>query len=468
MRIFPREALKGITIMKKRIFAAAVCATMGLCLTGCGSKDNSAPAVTSTSSKAETISSTPKPSLLEESKPEESSAPPQLAAKEEDYRLLITSYGYEEGEHISITYKGSDENVVYPTQVAGKQISFVDGFSNNIDLKSITIPEGIEHINSGAFYNCINLKSVTIPAGLNNIYSEAFSNCLSLEEVIFLGETPDFPLNSFEGTPWLEKKLSENTDPNFIIIDNVLVKADEGKTEGVVTIPDGITRICNSAFKDCDKVTSVIIPDSVIEIGDSAFEKCVGITDIIIPDSVTEIGYSAFYGCKKLSSIKLSANITEIEDKTFFDCWALESIDIPEGVTTLGSGVFDAFTTSSKTVVNLPDSIIYDAGCGAHTVIFKGKTYEIHSLWGGDRDAYKSAVFRNATDIEFGDRDFIITDNVLNKVNPYATKIELPDNVNTIEDNAFKNCEKELIITYKGKNYNLSNVDKLKADIKGS
>lgn len=453
--------------MKKRILAAAVCAVMALYLAGCGNKETSAPAVTSTSSKAETISSTPKSSLLEESKPEESSAPPQLAAKEEDYRLLITSYGYEEGEHISITYQGSDENVVYPTQVAGKQISFVDGFSNNIDIKSITIPEGIESISSGAFYNCINLKSVTVPAGLNNIYSEAFSNCLSLEEVIFLGETPDFPLNSFEGTPWLEKKLSENTDPNFIIIDNVLVKADEEKNEGVVTIPDGITRICNSSFMGCDKVTSVIIPDSVIEIGASAFEKCDGITDIVIPDSVTEIGASAFYGCKKLSSIKLSANITEIQSKTFFDCWALESIDIPEGVTTLGSGVFDAFTRSSITVVNLPDSIIYDAGCGAHTVIFKGKSYEIHSSWGGDRDAYKSAVYRNAVDKEFGDRDYIITDNVLEKVNPYATKIEIPDSVVKIDDNAFKDCEKELIITFKGKNYNLSNLDKLKAAVNG-
>lgn len=441
---------------------------MALCLTGCGSKENSAPAVTSTSSKAETISSTSNSSLLEESKPEESSAPAQPTANEADYSLLIMRNGYDEITSIHITYKGSDENVVYPTEVSGIPLSFVDGFTNNIDIKSIIIPEGIEYISSGAFSNCLNLKSVTIPAGLESIYSRAFADCLSLEEVTFLGEIPDFDLSSFENTPWLEKKLAENTDPDFTIIDNVLVKADEERNEGVVTIPDGVTRICQSAFMDCDKITSVIIPDSVTWIGYNAFKNCGSITDMIIPDSVTEIGASAFYGCKKLSSIKLSANITEIEDKTFFDCWALESIDIPEGVTTLGSGAFDAFTRSSITVVNLPDSIIYDAGCGAHTVIFKGKSYEIHSLWGGDRDAYKSAVFRNATDIEFGDRDFIITDNVLNKVNPYATKIELPDNVIEIDDNAFKNCEKELIITYKGKNYNLSNVDKLKADIKGS
>lgn len=409
---------------------------MALYLTGCGNKETSAPAVTSTSSRTESISSVPKSSLLEESKPEESSAPAQPTANEADYSLM--TWG---NTIISITYKGSDENVVYPTEVSGIPLSFVDGFTNNIDIKSVTIPEGMESISS-----C------------------AFSNCLNLEEVTFLGEIPDFALSCFENTPWLEKKLTENTNPDFTIIDNVLVKADVEKNEGVVTIPDGVTRICQSAFKDCDKITSVIIPDSVTRIGYEAFKNCGSITDMIIPDSVTEIGSDAFFGCEKLSSIKLPAGITEIKSHTFCNCRSLESIDVPNGVTTLGAY---AFQTWGNTVVNLPDSIIYDAGCGAHTVIFKGKSYEIHSSWGGDRDAYKSAVYRNAVDKEFGDRDYIITDNVLEKVNPYATKIEIPDSVVKIDDNAFKDCEKELIITFKGKNYNLSNLDKLKEAVKG-
>lgn len=429
--------------MKKKFLAASVCAALVLSLAGCGDKEASVPtnevASTSTSSVEKPMSSTPKSSSFEESKPEESSVSSQPAANPNDYKLLIWRDGYGNITSLDITYKGSDENVVYPTEVDGIPISFVDGFTNNIDIKSITIPEGIESISSGAF-----------------------SDCLNLEEVTFLGEVPDFSLSSFKNTPWLEKKLAENTDPDFIIIDNVLAKADEEKMEGEVTIPDGITQICRSAFEGCDEITGVTIPDSVTGIGSDAFKDCSNITNMIIPDSVTKIGSAAFFGCKKLSSIRLPAGIKEIKSLTFANCWSLESVDVPEGVTTLGSNAFD---TVCDTVVNLPDSMQYDNGSNIHTAIFKGKSYELYS-W-DDLKAYNSALFRNAVDIEFGDRDFIIIDNVLEKVNPYAAKIEIPDNVIKIDDNAFKDCEDELIITYKGKNYNLANLNKLKDVVNG-
>ena len=38
-----------------------------------------------------------------------------------------------------------------------------------------------------------------------------------------------------------------------------------------VTIPDGVTKIGDSAFSCCSSLTSVHIPDGVAKIGDSAF-----------------------------------------------------------------------------------------------------------------------------------------------------------------------------------------------------
>ena len=55
-----------------------------------------------------------------------------------------------------------------------------------------------------------------------------------------------------------------------------------------------------------------------------------------------------------------------------------------------------------------------------------------------------------------------MTDNVLEKVNPTATKIELPDSVTGIADKAFDGCDKSIIITFKGKNYDLAHLDTLK------
>lgn len=411
--------------MKKKIIAAAACAAMVLSLTACGkseepvsglsnpigSSSTSSTSSTPVSSSAQTSSAASAPA---ESKPEESSAPAQPTANENDYEWVKQMDGYGNVEIISISYKGSDENVVFPSTLEGIPVLKVSGFGNNIDITSVTIPDGIESIDSGAFADCLNLKEVT-----------------------FLGKVPEFDLSSFENTPWLEAKLAENTNPDFAVINNVLVKADGEKIEGAVTIPDGVTRICRHAFEDCIDITSVTIPDSV-----------------------TEIGYAAFFGCKKLSSVKLPAGITKIAGLTFSICRSLESIDIPNGVTMLGHNAFDMCSA----VVNLPDSIIYDDGSGIAVAKFKGKTYENCSF---NRD-YKYAISQNAIDIEFGGKDFIITDNVLMKINPNATKIELPDTVKGIDDKAAEGCDQSIIITFKGKNYNLANLDKLKADVSGS
>ncbi|MGN1108743.1 MAG: leucine-rich repeat domain-containing protein, partial [Oscillospiraceae bacterium] len=139
----------------------------------------------------------------------------------------------------------------------------------------------------------------------------------------------------------------------------------------------GTTKIKDSAFYNCYKLTSITIPDSVTEIGDYAFYST-DLTTITIPDSVTQIGKDAFRYCRELTSITLTARITNIDIGVFSECSSLTNITIPDSVTSIGSGAFSGCT--GLTNVTIPDSvkIIKEdvfKNCPSIKATYKGKTY---------------------------------------------------------------------------------------------
>ena len=75
------------------------------------------------------------------------------------------------------------------------------------------------------------------------------------------------------------------------------------KFQESITIPNGITRIEEGAFRDYTSLMSVTSPDSVISIGNDAFLNCTSLASVTIPDSVTSIGGWAFCECYDLTSI---------------------------------------------------------------------------------------------------------------------------------------------------------------------
>jgi len=95
--------------------------------------------------------------------------------------------------------------------------------------------------------------------------------------------------------------------------------------QGVITFDGDVTQIGNSAFQQCNSLTSITIPDSVTTIGDSAFAWCYSLTSIIIPDSVTSIGMQAFHQCESLASITIPNSVTSIGWGAFFGCLSLEA-----------------------------------------------------------------------------------------------------------------------------------------------
>lgn len=54
-------------------------------------------------------------------------------------------------------------------------------------------------------------------------------------------------------------------------------------------IPDMVTRIDDSAYSNCSRLTTVTTPDSVTTIGAYAFDGCRGLMSVTIPDRVRKL-----------------------------------------------------------------------------------------------------------------------------------------------------------------------------------
>ena len=110
-----------------------------------------------------------------------------------------------------------------------------------------------------------------------------------------------------------------------------LILSEDGKTvidcrksyEGVVIIPNGVTKIGYGAFMDCLRLTTIVIPCSVTEIADSAFRNCLRLTSIDIPCGVKCIEDLAFWDCKNLASIIIPGSVKVIGVNAFVGCSGL-------------------------------------------------------------------------------------------------------------------------------------------------
>jgi len=176
----------------------------------------------------------------------------------------------------------------------------------------------------------------------------------------------------------------------FIIEDGVLI--NYCGTDSVITIPNGVTAIGDSAFYGY-YITSVTVPDSVTSIegyafyscyylvsitfgansqltyiGYSAFGSCQDLTSIEIPDSVTSIGDYAFYCCYNLLSVIFSADseLTSIGQYAFEDCINLEYILITGGVTSIGDYAF--FMCDNIRSFTIPDNVTNIGACIFHSL----------------------------------------------------------------------------------------------------
>lgn len=126
----------------------------------------------------------------------------------------------------------------------------------------------------------------------------------------------------------------------------------------------GVTLIGNSAFRGCDRLSSIIVPSNVTLIRNSAFENCTNLTSVTLSEGLTYIYADAFSNCLILPSITLPSSITNISQRVFNYCDAMRSVTIlattppklsgtnaiPSNVTTIyiPNGTLSAYQTATN------------------------------------------------------------------------------------------------------------------------
>ena len=158
-------------------------------------------------------------------------------------------------------------------------------FEDCSGLTSVTIGNSVTSIGWCAFADCDGLTSITIPNSVTSIESGAFADCDGLESIVVDADNTKYDSR-------------ENCNAIIETESNTLIKGCKN-----TVIPNSVTSIGNSAFDDCDGLTSITIPNSVKSIGRYAFSWCSGLTSITIPNSVTSLGEWAFDGCSNLTDV---------------------------------------------------------------------------------------------------------------------------------------------------------------------
>ena len=203
-----------------------------------------------------------------------------------------------------------------------------------------------------------------------------------------------------------------------------------------VTIPQGVTNICEDAFRWCGNLAEVSIPNSVTKIGEDAFAYCESLTEIQLPANLAEIGPDAFFWCN-LEEVTIPASMTKIGDRAF-QTSRLKKVHIPDSVTEIGK---QAFASCNFEEITIPEGVTY---IGRWAFDYNKKLKEVNlpgSLKVIDGYAFTECDALETIRIPEGleeIRDFAFYDC------PNLKYAYLPESLERIGEGAFKSCE-ELI-----------------------
>ena len=237
---------------------------------------------------------------------------------------------------------------------------------------------------------------------------------------------------------WIES-LSISSSKENIILDPT-----------AVTIPNSVTSIGDSVFRDCTNLQTITFKrgSQLQSIGNEAFCKCSSLTEITIPSAVASIGKEAFYECVNLQTVTFErgSQLPSIGESAFYHCSSLTEITIPASVTSIGGGAFNS--TNLQIVTFERGSKLQSIGNGAFWNCNDLTEITIPSTV----TSIGSYAFRVCTNLQTVTLD---SDSQLQSIGSYAfndcsslEEITIPSTVTSIGQSAFQDCDSLQTVTF--------------------
>ena len=310
-------------------------------------------------------------------------------------------------------------------------------------MTSVTIPATVTYddftynvtaIGTDAFYYCTNLRSVTLPEGLQTINVDAFRNC-KLSSITIPSTVTSISRRAFQDNPltsvtWLPVNCSIGTsdDAPFYSSSSAITSFTFGPN--VQTVPSYI----------CYKMTqldTIVLPPSVNALGTYAFANCSNLKSINLPTTQKTIPQGFLSGCSSLESIELPGTVTNINTDAFYYCSKLKSINLPEGLQAISVDAFRYCKLSSITIPSTVTSIGYRAFQNNPTTSVTW--LPVNCSIGTDDSAPFYSQSSTITSFTFGDQVETVPAYLCYKMSQLDT-IVLPPSVKSLGTYAFAYC----------------------------
>lgn len=334
-----------------------------------------------------------------------------------DTSWIATMVGIEANEfiiagNVLVKYQSGNEYITLPTEV---KVIGHEAF-NNASLKGITLHNGLERIDEGAFYGANNLESINIPYSVKSIGNSAFHSCMALGTVLF---DPNSNLLDIGKSAFAYcQALSSISIPNNVkSIGNNAFDYCTSLVSVAITEGSKLEDLGSSAFKNAQKLVTIFIPDGLREIKASTFESCTSLLNFTFSSGnmkLVKIGENAFRSCTLLGSnlegrvnlrtIELPYNVNTIETGAFSGCSGMYGIYMQGQIARIGAGAFSGCSNLANITINTAEppsiegnSFNYDSHPNVRVYVNFSENKSVRNAyegaWGHNRVAKSENIF---------------------------------------------------------------------------